>query len=518
MKKTLLAILALLLGWGGTAFAQTAEDALRYSQLGVAGSARIQGIGGAQAALGADISSLFGNPAGLGMFRRSEFSITPGLQYSKTKTTIEGIGGGGWNEEESMFTVPQLGLVLSNRRADNDESDWRGVNLGIGFSRLNNFNDQVLYNTTAEAPNTIVDYFADLADGVSQGALDEEYDSGITTLEGLAYGTYLINFRDEYGNPTSFANPLYTVGQSAQIERIMRRGSQNQLDIGVGTSYKDKIYLGASLGIVTSRFTQESSFREFGNYVDTFDENNEVVLDGEYDLTLRDEFTTRGAGVNLKVGVIARPTDALRLGLSIQTPTAYSFTDEYRSSITATTVNPETGAPETLTESTLPGEFNYRLTTPFRATGGAAFFIQKYGFITADVEFVNYGGMRFSEDEEFSTSSGYFTGVNDAISNTYQSAINFNVGAEARYEAFRFRLGYAHSGDPYKNSDLDGSIKSYTVGAGVRLQNYFIDLAYVSSNRSTRYSPYTFSSGGGEPILNMDRKQESALLTVGYNF
>ncbi|GAB3825904.1 OmpP1/FadL family transporter [Pontibacter rugosus] len=518
MKKTLLASLALLLGWGGTAFAQTGTDALRYSQLGISGTARIQGIGGAQTALGADITNIAGNPAGLGMFRRSEFSITPGIQYNTTET---GTGDGNFTDERNIFSVPQMGLVLSKRRGDDDTNDWRGVNLGIGFTRLNNFNQQLRYTNTTEAPNTIVDYFADQANinGRTESSLIDEVDNtGITSLAGLAYSTFLIEFWDvERGEATNYANPLYSYGAIGQLEEIQRRGSQNQLDIGVGTSYKDKIYLGASLGIITSNFTQESIFRESGDYVIAFDEENQGIP-GQYNLTLRDEFTTRGAGINLKVGVIARPVDALRLGLSIQTPTAYNFTDDYQRSLSATSVDPDTGVPGTYSDAELPGEFNYRLTTPFRATGGVAYFIGKYGFITADAEFVNYGGMRFSEDNEFGSSSGYFTDVNNSISDTYQSAVNFKIGAEGRYEAFRFRAGYAHSGDPYKSNDLDGSIKAYTLGAGIRLQNYFVDLAYVNSNQATRYSPYTFSSGGGEPIVDMKNRQSTALLTVGFNF
>ncbi|WP_276499533.1 OmpP1/FadL family transporter [Pontibacter litorisediminis] len=520
MKKTLLASLALLLGWGGTAFAQTETDALRYSQLGVFGTARIQGMGGAQTALGADISSLSGNPAGLGMFRRSEFTITPGVQSVENRSSISSERNTGSN---SNFVLPQMGVVVSNRRGDSDDSDWRGTTFGIGFTRLNNFNSEFNYTNVASPPNTIVDYFADRANNRALsanetllGSLDAEYSGGIQTLEGLAYGTYLIDvFEDDNGQ---YAEPLYTIGSSNQQEEVKRSGSQSQIDIGVGTSYKDRIYLGASLGIMTTDFRQESYFRESGRYIASFGETADEDIESDYNLALRDEFTTRGAGVNLKVGIIARPIDALRLGLSIQTPTAYTFNDEYQSSISATTLNLTTSRSETLNEATVPGEFNYRLTTPFRASGGVAYFISKYGFLTAEVEYVGYDNMSFSEDDDFSSSSDYFTNLNNRISNTFQSAVNYKIGAEGRYEIFRFRAGYAHSGDPYKSSELDGAIKAYTLGAGIRLKNFYLDLAYVNSEAQERYSPYTFSSGGGEPLVDIDRKQNTVALTLGVNF
>ena len=41
------------------------------------GTARVMGMGGAFTSLGADLSSMSINPAGLGMYRRNEFSLTP---------------------------------------------------------------------------------------------------------------------------------------------------------------------------------------------------------------------------------------------------------------------------------------------------------------------------------------------------------------------------------------------------------------------------------------------------------
>ncbi|MCX2740428.1 OmpP1/FadL family transporter [Pontibacter anaerobius] len=513
MKKTLLASLALLLGWGGTAFAQTEIDALRYSQTGVSGTARIQGMGGAQTALGADISSLSGNPAGLGMFRRSEFTISPGIQSISNNTSILGERTTGSN---SNFVFPQLGVVISNRKGDSDESDWRGVTFGIGFTRLNNFNERYTsYRTQSGTLDpTLVEYFADLAaqNGRTRASLDQEFDAGFTTLEGLGYGAYLFDVTEE---GEVFAEER--IGSISQREEIIRTGSQNQIDIGVGTSYKDRLYIGASLGIVTVDFSEEKIYTEAEGDASTPFTSLEYV----------DEFSTSGAGVNLKVGLIARPIDALRLGLSIQTPTAYTFDDDYQRRI-STTFN---DGVETAAE--VPGQFSYRLVTPFKATGGVAYFIGKYGFVTADVEFVNYGSAKYREDDDFS-SGGFFDDINDGISSNNSSVVNYKIGAEARYEVFRLRAGYAYNADPEGGSSYDagfinykyGPTHNYTVGAGVRLQNFYVDAAYVHSQQDvgyapfvsgTSYSPYSLKTSG-EPVLNIDKKQNSVMLTVGVNF
>jgi hypothetical protein len=154
------------------------------------------------------------------------------------------------------------------------------------------------------------------------------------------------------------------------------------------------------------------------------------------------------------------------------------------------------------------------MTTPFRATLGAAGFIGKYGFVTADVEFVDYGNIKFSETEDdFASVNDYFNDVNSRISSTYKSAVNYKIGAEGRFDVFRLRAGFAHTGDPYNNASFDGSINSYSAGAGVRLKNYYADLAYIRSSGNSRYSPFTLDNGD-EPVVDIDEK----LLTIGYNF
>ncbi|AKD02924.1 hypothetical protein POKO110462_01560 [Pontibacter korlensis] len=513
MKKTLLASLALMLGWGGTAFAQTEVDALRYSQMGISGTARIQGMGGAQTALGADISSLSGNPAGLGMFRRSEFTVTPGIQSFNNNTSILGERN---TSSNSNFVFPQLGVVVSKRKGDDDLSEWRGLTFGVGFTRLNNFNERYTsYRTqSGETDPTIVEYFADLAaeNGRTRASLDNEYDAGITTLEGLGYGAYLFDVNED---GEIFATER--VGRIAQREEIIRKGAQNQIDIGVGTSYKDRLYIGASLGIVTVDYSQESIYTEAEGEPSTSFTSLEYV----------DEFSTSGAGVNLKVGLIARPIDALRFGLSIQTPTAYTFDDDYQRRLSTTF---DDGV-ETAAE--VPGQFSYRLVTPFRATGGVAVFAGKYGFITADVEFVNYGKAKYREDDDFS-SGGFFDDINEGVANNNSSAVNYRIGAEGRYEVFRVRAGYAYNADPEGGSSYDagfinykyGPTHNYTFGVGIRLQNFYVDAAYVHSQQNTDYAPFVSGTSyspyslrtTGEPMLNIDRKQSSALLTLGFNF
>ncbi|WP_128396955.1 OmpP1/FadL family transporter [Botryobacter ruber] len=530
INKIVSASLALVLGWSGTAFAQTEADALRYSRLGLSGSARIQGIGGANTALGADISNLSTNPAGLGFFRRSEVTISAGFSTANVQTDIANREGSYFGpsttDSRNSLNIPQVGIVLSDRRGDEEGSDWRGTSFGLSINRLNNFNSRTTYRgMTGGSVNdwTIVDYFAELANNNANvvggqtrvlDQLNDEYDNasslgGYATLQGMAYGAFLIDvFEDEQGE---FAAPLNKIGRVDFEEEVLRSGSQKQFDFGAGTNYRDKLYLGAAIGITSSNFKQERIYRESFTHQVTNDDGSTSNV--TTDLSLRDEINSRGGGINLKVGTIYRFSDAFRAGLSIQTPTLYTFDENYDTFLHTT--HSDIGDQSV---AQMPGQFSYTLVTPFRATGGLAYFISKNGFLTADVEYVNYSNARFSErDSDFGSSGSFFSNLNDGVANSYQSAVNLRLGAEARYEVFRFRAGYARTGDPYKSSSLNGTVNTFTLGTGIRLQNFYLDAAYSRSNSDNRYVPYSFNEGPSPEVAITDRLT-NIMFTAGFNF
>ncbi|MGB1123225.1 MAG: hypothetical protein ACPG08_06845, partial [Flavobacteriales bacterium] len=72
------------------ASAQNEIDILRYSYQEALGSTRTMAMGGAFGALGADLASLNGNPAGIGMYRRGDAGVTTGFASKKAKINING--------------------------------------------------------------------------------------------------------------------------------------------------------------------------------------------------------------------------------------------------------------------------------------------------------------------------------------------------------------------------------------------------------------------------------------------
>ena len=73
-----------------TATAQTPGDLLNLSQYNYSfGTARSAALGGAFTSLGADLSSMNINPAGLGIYRGSEVGISPSLTWSNMESGFQ---------------------------------------------------------------------------------------------------------------------------------------------------------------------------------------------------------------------------------------------------------------------------------------------------------------------------------------------------------------------------------------------------------------------------------------------
>src|SRR6185295_2811421 len=118
---------------------------------------------------------------------------------------------------------------------------------------------------------------------------------------------------------------------------------------------------------------------------------------------------------------------------------------------------------------------DYTLTTPARFNLGTTVFIAKSGFVSGDVEFVNYDGAKYSSATSDGTS---YDSDNKQIKGNYQSTINFRGGGEYRYKSFRARAGYSYMPDPFKSvqNGVSGDVSSISAGLGYRVKKFYIDL------------------------------------------
>lgn len=502
-------------GWSQNT--STAETALLFSRSTSGGSARVRAMGGAQVALGGDFSSATSNPAGLGMFNRSEFTISPWINGATNDATYLDKST---SATRSRIAIPAFSIVF---HADKDKGNLISGNFAISFNRLNDYNRTYSYEAT-NPTTSIIDYFiqdaygTDYRDLLSGGSYAE-------SPTGLAFSSYLIDtlatnspaYISALG--TNFNDPAATRSQ-LQHEDIKFSGAQNQWSFSYGVNLGDKIYLGGGLGVRMVEFQSHKTYTE-SNFQFALDPNYKPVTRFSLDEQLH---TSSSFGINGTLGLIYRPIDVIQVGLSYTTPTSLQMTDIYNASMNTDWNNfyyygPNTTPLNNIVVQTQDVVSHYRLKTPSRMAVGATGFIQKYGLITGEVELVNYANSNYKSKD---------TGVsydqdNRNIASSFVSAVNYRLGGELRLQSFRLRGGYSYMADPYKTThDTDRSIQTVSGGAGYRTAGFYVDITVMSSSTRSLYNPYKtvnyLTLQDNSPVVNSRSSNLTFMVTLGFPF
>lgn len=498
-------LIGIALCWAFVADGQDfVDNALLFGRVKTGGSARIQGLGGTQVALGGDYSSALSNPAGLAMFNRSEFTLSPAFTIADASSDYFGTTT---RDSKSIFNIPGISVVLHS--PSDRESGFIGGSFGASLTRINDFNLDYIFRGRNNQ-NSIIDYFIEDAGDIDPNELLFN-GSYFYSLTGLAYNNYLVEDRiDNNGNYSYDSKLLFTSGEQEEISQ--GKGSQYQWSLGYGANFDDKFFLGATLGITSLRFKLNQVYSE--SDLD-YPANADVAL---RDFSVTENYDIRGSGLNFTIGGIYRPIEFIQIGASFITPTRYQITDTYSAGIESNWNNydyfPDDASDENLNnvfeEFDQPLVSEYNLITPMRLNTGITF-IRSFGFISADVEFVNYSRAKYKSDiaEDFDAE-------NDDIRSEYKSVVNYRAGAEYRYEKFRVRAGFNYMPDPLKDSETNRAITTFSGGLGYRAGKFFIDAAAVFSRTEAARVPY-FTSGA-DPVASQKFTYSNYLLTFGFIF
>ncbi|RZM10267.1 MAG: hypothetical protein EOO88_48360, partial [Pedobacter sp.] len=138
MKKLMLSLVALA-ATTGTIYAQSyAPDALKFSQTNFGSTTRFKGMGGAQIGVGGDMSSLGANPAGLGLFTKSEFSLTPEFNNMMGSTSYLGKQTESTKDRVNLNHIGVVFYSPSFRASGQDtQKGVLSTVFGIGYNRNN---------------------------------------------------------------------------------------------------------------------------------------------------------------------------------------------------------------------------------------------------------------------------------------------------------------------------------------------------------------------------------------------
>lgn len=502
------------------------------------GTARYVGMGGAIDALGADLSTIGTNPAGIGLFRHSTANVSFGVMSQQGAKDFD-------NSSKTHMSFDQAGFVYSRRMS---QSSF--LNVAFSYNKGRDFN-QILSAAAAlqGASQNKLSYIKGTPDDKGNGlvynlALNDQkkwvglgnyggqtdVSSAFTQVDYLYYNTMLPiqpgSSTFKYANATGF-----------DFNRASR-GYIGEYNFNVSGNINDRFYLGMTFGISDVHYKSYSEYNE--------------SLEAKEATSLADERRITGTGFNVKAGVIFRPveTSPFRIGVSVATPTWYDLTTSNSTSLVYYKSLGGNNPSESIGES-----YDFKLYTPWTFGLSLGTTVGDYLALGAVYEYSDYGSL----DSRIKTGSGYDDwgyyydesesdhAMNDHTNATLKGVHTLKLGAEIKPDAnFAIRLGYnyvspMYSKDGFKDGTLDspgsyyssstdftnwGATNRLTCGFGYNIKNFSVDLAYQYSVQKGDFYPFMnyFDADPNSELNNVsqatkvDNKRHQVLLTLGYHF
>lgn len=514
MKKYIF-IPALLVGTA--LYAQIPEDVLRYSFFPQNGTARSLAIGGAMGSLGGDISATFVNPAGLGNYKTGEFIFTPNFFLNNNNSNFRDTKLK--STKNSFALTGPIGLVFG---ATNPYQKGVSHAISLAFTQLANYNNTINYTGYNNYSSFSEQFAEEAARALSNNTIDDVLNNDLYAYKASpALFTYLV---DTFSGSRVKAFPefLLAKGQALlQKNTIQTRGGLYELAIGFATNKNDKLLIGGSIGIPIMNYHSVSTFNESDTSADY---NNNFNY-----FTYTDSFSTKGAGVNLKLGIIFKPTEFIRLGFAVHTP-SYLFTvkDKHNAFLEVDTekYKGQRSVSSTYFTKDLPGQSNYSLLTPWKLLISGSYIFREIedvkeqkGFVTADVEYIRHSASSFYSANETPAAGekDYYKSLNQVIKDQYKGAFNFRVGGELKFNIIMARLGFAYYMNPYKEAVLKANKMLLSGGLGYRNKGFFIDLTYVHAINKDVNFPYRLGDKDNT-FANIKNQRGNIVASVGFKF
>lgn len=524
MKKITCLLLAVALmvtqgvayGQTGLLFSQsdlTPTDLARMSFTGTQfGTARSMGMGGAFTSLGADLTTMSLNPAGLGMYQSSELGFTPMVSITKTNNT-DPLGITNGSNGKTRFSPANIGTAINFYQGSGGLTSFT---FGVAYNKVADFN---MISSMQHGSNStsVADLFMQQLAGTSHSSMKSATFRN-TTIDRwgalMAYNTYLIDPGATDGVYGS--NVLSDDAVIYQGTVLNTRGSIGEYNFAAGFNFQNKLYLGFSVGV------QDLQFKQTVSYSETY-ENNSGANDPAVGMFYGQSYKITGTGVNLKVGLTYRPVEELRIGVAVHTPTYMNTTHSYNAGMTVYFPDGNNW------DDTPYDRFDYDFSTPTRFLGGISYTFGSTGILAVDYERTWYNSMRLNNDD-----SDYRWGFNDEVKYLFKGNNTVRAGAEIRPFGpdVALRAGFTYT-DSMVDIDLareayDSPVPKQNIGAsggiGFRLGRMsYLDLAYLYNHtKYTDYYVYHYVTSdnkvwdSGNPTQKADR--HSVVATLGFRF
>ncbi|WP_028903798.1 OmpP1/FadL family transporter [Prevotella sp. P6B4] len=541
MKKTLLAAFAL--GIILPAAAQDTYESARLLGSDLNGTARYVGMGGAMEALGADISTMGTNPAGIGLFRHSTASLGVGLVSQADAKEFDGLG-------KTNMSFDQIGFVYSARISSHSI-----VNVGFNYHKSKNF-DQIL-----SAANALR--------GCSQNGLT--FQKGLKADE--AHGGYDLRYNEQnyimgYDGRNNYRSFCYSEVDHMNANSLMlteildnkgtlldwsidymdanaysfdraHRGWIADYDFNISGNYNDRFYWGLTVGI---KDVQYKGYSEYGESLVLHQGGGEVSGGS---VAIGDDRRIKGTGVNIKFGAIVRPMEEspFRIGAYIHTPTWYELTSSNSSLLVNNAYDGETpiGAYDDMSSQQ---SYDFAYHTPWKFGLSLGTTIGRELALGAGYEFTDYSASQNRIIDGYDYYDNAETSKDHAMKQNTERSLKgvstFKLGVEYKpVPDVALRLGYNYLTSGYKMDGVrDMTVNSpgtmyasttdyvnwddtqcLTCGVGFKVGKMNIDLAYQLSKTDGEFHPFQqYATGMDTGVTKVTNKRSQGLLTIGYTF
>ena len=503
------------------------------------GTARYVGMGGAMEALGADISTIGTNPAGLGLFRHSNPSVSGGLlMQSNGKEFTNG------NKTNASFD--QIGGVYSTRTGAKSF-----LNFGFNYHKGKNF-DYILNaaNSLNGSSQNKQSFIKGLVGSESNGGFYVDRDPKTNANVGYsdlnkksnAYTFSQIDYL--YWNtliPTN--NPTkpydYDGGNDYTFNRA-HNGYIGNYDFSISGNLNDRVYLGVTFGIKDVHYNAYSEY-------------SENLVSGAR-ASVADNRSITGSGFDVTAGVIVRPIESspFRIGAYVKTPTWYDLTT---SNTTSLIDYRNYGAANN--SKYVNNSYDFKIWTPWKFGFSLGHTIGSSLALGATYEYEDYSRINTRINDggyiDYWTGSYYDSSIADTQMNNHTREVlkavsTLKLGVEYKPTTnLALRAGYNYVSPMYLSdgqkdpglSSLGTSYASatdytnwkatnrFTLGVGYQIDKFNIDLAYQYSSQAGDFYPFsnvknisinstTYNNIATGTKVKNDKSQ--LLLTLGYRF
>ena len=546
MKKIFSLMAAAMLTTAATA--QETYDNAPLAQKGLNGTARYVGMGGAMEALGADISTMGTNPAGIGMFRRSVINGSFGFSSQSDAEEFNGA-------DKTKMSFDQAGFVYSMRSG---RSSF--VNFGFTYNKSRNFN-QILTaagrlngasqnklsgmknyngiyalrskNGTLSSPDATCSQLDYLYSNVILG----DGNSILADKNGNMIGDNTDGFliRKDGFSPTFYNATDYSFGRESS-------GYIGEYNFNISGNSNDRFYWGLTFGLYDVHYDATTQYSE--NLVDGSNSIGSVTLNDRRKIT--------GSGFDVKAGIIFRPVEEspFRVGLYVHTPTWYDLTSKNYTRLD-NNLQEKYGAHD---YGDINEAYDFKFYTPWRFGASIGHTVGNYLALGATYEYSDYStsDIRINDGGTIDYWGNYYDeshsdeAMKQNIKQSLKGVHTLKLGMEFKPERnWAVRLGYNYVSPMYnKEGYKDGTINSYgtyyssttdytnwkatnriTVGVGYSCRNWTIDLAYQYSQTDGDFYPFMSYVDNDKQAydnvcdaVKVSNKRNQLLLTLGYKF